>query len=358
MYNKFPCYYPGDFNPPTKYHLNTMEWLLGRPEIGHVYIVVGNDDPNQLVQEKKIKLWEMLIRRSFSPNVSILRAKEGHALNEIKHSLDKKKETPFFIAMDEKMARNRKMQEHFGEFPNFQIEIIPSQFNKSSEQMIQAVLDRDDKTVKSLLPAEFNDQSVDDYVGIMKQSKDMEAPDEKSPAIDYKTHYINKFNDGFWKEVFAPIAEEEVNEIDFKKAAAVAAMAAGLTGAPKMSQAQDKAPTTQTYSKGYENQKPDKEMATKMLGVGTSIEFNDTKKDAAMVAVMKYCMGIRDGKMNMTPKQFLGSDEFMSRLTGKEMIAMYNTLYKTVSDLDEEGQETVLNKGNSVTAINENISNQ
>ena len=73
MYNKFPCYYPGDFNPPTKYHLNTMEWLLGRPEIGHVYIVIGNNDQNQLTQEKKVKLWEMLIRHSFSPNVSILK---------------------------------------------------------------------------------------------------------------------------------------------------------------------------------------------------------------------------------------------------------------------------------------------
>ena len=74
MYNKFPCYYPGDFNPPTKYHLNTMEWLLGRPEIGHVYIVIGNNDQNQLTQEKKVKLWEMLIRHSFSPNVSILKS--------------------------------------------------------------------------------------------------------------------------------------------------------------------------------------------------------------------------------------------------------------------------------------------
>ena len=211
MYNKFPCYYPGDFNPPTKYHLNTMEWLLGRPEIGHVYVVIGNDDPNQLVQEKKVKLWEMLIRHSFSPNVSILKSKDDHALNEIKNSLGKKKETPFFVAMDEKMARNKDIQENYAEFPNFQIEIIPSQFNKSSKQMIQAVLDRDDKTIKSLVPQEFNDQAVSDYVNIMKQSNDPEAPDEKSPTIDYKTHYINKFNDGFWKGVFEPMVKEDIS---------------------------------------------------------------------------------------------------------------------------------------------------
>ena len=202
MYNKFPCYYPGDFNPPTKYHLNTMEWLLGRPEIGHVYIVIGNNDQNQLTQEKKVKLWEMLIRHSFSPNVSILKSKDDHALNEIKNSLGKKRDTPFFIAMDEKMARNKDMQEHFSDFSNFQIEIIPSQFNKSSQQMVQAVLDKDDKTIRSLVPQEFSDQSAADYVNIMKQQNDPEAPDEKSPTIDYKTHYINKFNDGFWKEVF------------------------------------------------------------------------------------------------------------------------------------------------------------
>ena len=211
MYNKFPCYYPGDFNPPTKYHLNTMEWLLGRPEIGHVYIVIGNNDQNQLTQEKKVKLWEMLIRHSFSPNVSILKSKDDHALNEIKNSLGKKRDTPFFIAMDEKMARNKDMQEHFSDFSNFQIEIIPSQFNKSSQQMIQAVLDKDDKTIRSLVPQEFSDQSAADYVNIMKQQNDPEAPDEKSPTIDYKTHYINKFNDGFWKEVFEPMVNEVIS---------------------------------------------------------------------------------------------------------------------------------------------------
>lgn len=218
MYNKFPCYYPGDFNPPTKYHLNTVEWLLGRPEIGHVYIVVGNDNPNQLTQEKKIKLWEMLIRHSFSPNVSILKSKDDHAVNEIKNALGKKKEMPFFIAMDEKMARNAEIQEHFSEFPNFQIEIIPSQFNKSSQQMIQAVLDKNNKVVKSLLPGQFNDQAVSDYVDTMKQYNDTEAPDEKSPAIDYKTHYINKFNDGFWKEVFTPMVEDLVEGISASEA--------------------------------------------------------------------------------------------------------------------------------------------
>jgi len=151
------------------------------------------------------------------------------------------------------------------------------------------------------------------------------------------------------------IREEEINEFNAKKALATGALALGLAGSPNLAKAQDKAPTTQTYSKGYENQKPDKEMATKMLGVGTSIDFDDTKKDAAMVAVTKYCIGIRDGKINLTPKEFLGSDEFMSRLTGKEMIAMYNALYKTVSDSDQQGQKTALSKGSAITRIHEGV---
>jgi hypothetical protein len=156
-------------------------------------------------------------------------------------------------------------------------------------------------------------------------------------------------------DIIKEIREEEVNEFNAKKALATGALALGLAGSPNMAKAQDKAPTTQTYSKGYENQKPDKETATRMLGVGTSMDFDDTKKDAAMVAVTKYCMGIRDGKINATPKQFLGSDEFMSRLTGKEMIAMYNALYKTISDSDQEAQKTALSKGNAVTRIYEGV---
>jgi hypothetical protein len=212
MYKQFPCYYPGEFNPPTKFHLNTVEWLLTRPEIGHVHIVLGNDDPNQLYQDKKAKLWEMLIKSSFSPNVSILRSKEDHPIAEIRNHMEKKKESPFYIALDEETARNKELQKAYESFKHYQMEIIPSNFRKSSKQMLDAVLNKDTKTVKSLLPDTFNDQGVQDYIDTMKNGDDPEAPMERSPFVDYKNQYINKFNDGFWTNAFAPMINEWMNE--------------------------------------------------------------------------------------------------------------------------------------------------
>ena len=202
MYKQFPCYYPGEFNPPTKFHLNTVEWLLSRPEIGHVHIVLGNDDPNQLYQDKKAKLWEMLIKSSFSPNVSILRSKEDHPIAEIRNHMEKKKESPFYIALDEETARNKELQKAYESFKHYQMEIIPSNFRKSSKQMLDAVLNKDTKTVRSLLPDTFNDQGVQDYIDTMKNGDDPEAPLERSPFVDYKNQYINKFNDGFTWRLF------------------------------------------------------------------------------------------------------------------------------------------------------------
>jgi len=213
MYKKFPCYYPGDFNPPTKFHINTVEWLLNRPEIGHVYVVLGNHDKNQLYQDKKAKLWEMLIKSSFSPNVSVIKSVKHHQIKEIKNHIGKKKETPFYIALDEGLAKSLELQKHFDEFPNYSMEIIPSQFKKSSDSMIKAVVDDDKRKVKSLLPDTFNDQSVKDYIEILKNQDDPESPQERSPYIDYKQKYINKFNDGFWSNVFEHVANSiSINE--------------------------------------------------------------------------------------------------------------------------------------------------
>ena len=211
MYKKFPCYYPGDFNPPTKFHLNTVEWLLSRPEIGHVYIVVGNHDKNQLYQEKKVELWEMLIKSAFSPNISIIKSKEDHQVQEIKNVVGKKKEAPFYIALTEKMGRNMDLQKAFEEFKHYQMEIIPSQFNASSKQLIDAVVKGDKATVKTLLPDNITEKGVEDYIEILKKGQDPEAPQENSPYIDYKNQYINKFNDGFWTNVFTPMVNESIS---------------------------------------------------------------------------------------------------------------------------------------------------
>jgi phosphopantetheine adenylyltransferase len=60
------CFYPGDFAPPTRFHMDTLFWLMTRNEVGHVNIVIGKDPSNNITQDQKAKLWELLLKSSMA----------------------------------------------------------------------------------------------------------------------------------------------------------------------------------------------------------------------------------------------------------------------------------------------------
>jgi hypothetical protein len=198
-----PCYYPGEFSPPTKMHLNALYWLLNRPEVSHVHVVIGKDQPGGITQEQKAKLWEILLKSSFSPEATVIKSKDNGPLSEVYSVFEKKPESAAYIALDEKSARNKKFQKKFDKFPAYGIQLVPSQFFKSSNNLYQAVQNDDKETVKSELPDDFSDAQIDEYMKILKQPVLSDEPvEEKSPLLNYKEQYNSKFNDGFWKSVF------------------------------------------------------------------------------------------------------------------------------------------------------------
>jgi hypothetical protein len=197
---KYPCFYPGTFNPPTKLHLNAVHWLLSKPEVGHVNVVIGADDPKNpspLSQDQKALLWEILLKSKFAPQVSIIKAKNGGPVKEIYSLFEKKNKMPAYIALHEKASRNKKFQEMFDVFPHYGIQIVPSQFNKSSERVLSGLASDDMKVIKNELPPDFSEDMTKAYIDILKQKNDPEAPDEQSPTIRDK--YASYFDDGFWK---------------------------------------------------------------------------------------------------------------------------------------------------------------
>ncbi len=208
-----PCYYPGEFSPPTKYHLDTVNWLLRRPEVSHVHIVLGSDKEESITQEQKAKLWEILLRARFSPQASVIKSKDAGPLSEIHNILSKKKGAPAFLALDEKSARNKEVQKKFEIFPQYEIQLIPSQWNKTSKEMMRYALEGNKEYVKHYLPEEFTDEMVEAYMSVLVPKKqDPESPQEQSPNIDFKNQYMSSFDDGFWKSVFEPIAKENIGE--------------------------------------------------------------------------------------------------------------------------------------------------
>jgi hypothetical protein len=208
MQEQHPCFYPGDFAPPTKMHLNALYWLLNRPEISNVHIVLGSQPTKGITQEQKTELWEMLLKSHFSPQATVHKGKAKGPLSEIYEIFDLKKDKPAYVALHEKGATNKEFQEKFKNFPHYGIQIIPSQFFKSSNKALNAAHNKDVKALKEELPSDFSDDQINNYMSILSKPTDPEAPIDNSPLINYKEVYAKKFNDTFWKSVFEPVNKE------------------------------------------------------------------------------------------------------------------------------------------------------
>lgn len=209
MQQQHPCYYPGEFAPPTKMHLNALYWLLNRPEVSHVNVVIGKDN-GPISQDQKARMWEILLKSHFSPQATIIKAKNNGSLSEVYSLFELKPDKPAYIALDETSARNKKLQKKFSKFPHYGMQLIPSQFYKSSAALHQAAQNNDTQAAKEELPDDFTDTQVDEYLSILNEKVHDEPLVDKSPLLkDYKQQYQEMFNDGFWKSVFGPISQEE-----------------------------------------------------------------------------------------------------------------------------------------------------
>jgi hypothetical protein len=192
-------------------HLNALYWLLNRPEISHVHVVIGKDN-GPISQDQKAKMWEMLMKSSFSPQATVIKSKENGPLSEVYSIFEAKSDKPAYVALDEKTARNKKLQNKFDKFPYYGMQLLPSQFFKSSANLQQAIQNDDRAAVKGELPDDFSDTQVDEYMRILKAPSTLsdEPLQDKSPLINYKEEYTKKFSDGFWKSVFEPLKQDDI----------------------------------------------------------------------------------------------------------------------------------------------------
>jgi len=117
-------------------------------------------------------------------------------------------------------------------------------------------------------------------------------------------------------------SEEEVNEIDFKKAAVVAAMTAGLAGAPKMAQSQNLQGLKDKFKQGIT-------AIQNKLNTKTKIDTIKVQKDAPLV-LQKYKddksvgYGIAKHRNESSARQIAyinASADLMKKLGKTQMIA-------------------------------------
>lgn len=137
--HKFPCYYPIFSLPPNIFHFNAAQILSHRDGVSSVIIIIPNIKYDYLNQEQAAKLFELYTAGSPVMDFTVERSKSHNAFRDIEERFKKDSNLAAYVAIDEKTARSSEFNNAFQGYPNLEVQLVPSLFDKTSDKMRKAI---------------------------------------------------------------------------------------------------------------------------------------------------------------------------------------------------------------------------
>jgi hypothetical protein len=162
MKHKFPCFYPIFNLPPNVFHFNTAVVLSTRENIGSVYVIIPNIKYTYLDQDQCVDLFKAYGAAHPMMEISIQKSPFDNPFEDIKNRFRKDPNLMGYIALDEKTARSSEFNEAFKDYPNLEIELIPSNFEKTSVKMRHAIETGDKKEFLKYIPDKLSPEYKED----------------------------------------------------------------------------------------------------------------------------------------------------------------------------------------------------
>lgn len=186
--SKGTCFYPGDFNPPTKGHLNEVLWLQTLPDVSQVTILLGEDRQGEIPQESKEKIWNIYLQAYPNRGINIQKMKpgEGSSFQYLIKMLDKTPDTTAFVALDDATARKESTNRTFQRFSNVEYQILKSSYLNASAKMRKAVEEDNDKMFMRLIPGMLSQSQIKEVKDLVKNKIEEEKPEENKEVISEK----------------------------------------------------------------------------------------------------------------------------------------------------------------------------
>jgi hypothetical protein len=167
MHQKFPCFYPIFNLPPNVFHFNTAVVLSTRENIGTVYVIIPNIKYTYLDQDQCVDLLRAFGSAHPMMEITIQKSQFENPFEDIKNRFKKDPNLMAYIALDEKTARSSEFNEAFTNFHNLEIELVPSNFQKTSNKMRQAIETGDKKEFMKYIPEKLSPEFKEDCWNIV-----------------------------------------------------------------------------------------------------------------------------------------------------------------------------------------------
>lgn len=196
------CFYPGDFNPPTKGHLNEVLWLQTLPEVSQVVVLLGENRPGEISQENKEKIWNTYLQAYPNKNITIQKIKpgEGTSFQYLITLLDKNPNLTAFVALDDATARKESTNRTFQRFPNVEYQILKSSYLGASAKMRKAAEEDDDKQFMKFLPGMLSQSQIKEIKKLIKTPEPEETV-SNSDKNQLSEKYYDLFGDFFKNKI-------------------------------------------------------------------------------------------------------------------------------------------------------------
>lgn len=162
MHDKLTCFYPLFNLPPSVFHFNTAIVLSQKENIGGVIVIIPDIKNTYLDQDQCFKLWQ-LYRTSYPMmDIRVELTNEQNTFQEIKKRFSKDPSLSAYIAVDEKTARSTEFNTAFHGFDKMEVELVPSNFEKTSKKMRDAIEQGDKETFLKYVPESLTDEHKED----------------------------------------------------------------------------------------------------------------------------------------------------------------------------------------------------
>ena len=162
MYDKFTCFYPIFALPPSVFHFNTAIILAQRENISSVIVIIPNIKYDYLDQQQAFKLMQLYGSSHQMIDLRIEMSPYDNAFKDIKERFEKDPDLAGYIAIPEKTAKSPEFNQAFADFNNIEPELIPSNFEKTSQKMRDAIEEGDKKTFLKYVPESLTDDHKED----------------------------------------------------------------------------------------------------------------------------------------------------------------------------------------------------
>lgn len=149
----FPCYYPVLWLPPTIFHYNSAQILSTKEGIGDVIIIIPNISYDYLNQDQCAELFQTYLDGSPLANVTVQKCKETNGLLFVKELYKGNPQMEAYVALDEKTARSEEFNTVFAPNEHLEIQLVPSNWEKASKKMRDAIQEGDQQQFERYLPA-------------------------------------------------------------------------------------------------------------------------------------------------------------------------------------------------------------